>query len=94
MMSPYVSTLAAAFLSFLGTEGCIFQETEGGSVLGGGCATGMFSIKTTRFSCDVYTVIDRMYPTNYTNQFEDVRSVSKATNCVTVSVGVITHAKL
>lgn len=30
----------------------------------------------------------------YTNQFEDVRSVSKATNCVTVSVGVITHAKL
>lgn len=88
VVSPYVPTLAAAFLSFQGTDGRIFQETEGRSVLGGGCATGMFSIKTNRFSLDSCTVIVRVYPMNYTHQFEN-KSVSKTTsNHKSVGVGV------
>lgn len=53
--SPYVSTLAAEFLSFQGTDGRIFQETEGEEHAWGRCTTGMFSIKTTRFTYTVFT---------------------------------------
>lgn len=48
--------LTAAFLSFQGTDGCIFQETGreeragGGGVGMGVGGSGMFSMKTNRFT--------------------------------------------